>query len=219
MKIMMNTGGLAATNCFLIADENARQAVLVDAPNDTVSALLDEAAAAGWEVVGLWLTHGHFDHIADHQVVTARYPMAKVAIHRLDEPKLDGTDAINRMFPLPFEIPPRKADMVLEDGQKLAVGSLEFEVILTPGHARGHVCFHCASEKVLAGGDLIIGGSIGRTDLPDSSYPALQQSIRRIMQLPPDTRLLPGHGEPTTLEHELQTNDYVREAIASPGSA
>ena len=215
MKVMMNTGGLAATNCFLIADEAAKQAVLVDAPNDTTTALMDEAQKAGWEVVGLWLTHGHFDHIADHALVTKRYPNAKVAIHSLDEPKLDGSDAINRLFPLPFTIAPRKADLLLEDGQKLSVGSLEFEVILTPGHARGHVCFHCAAEKVLAGGDLIIGGAVGRTDLPDSSYRALQQSIRRVMQLPRDTRLLPGHGDITTLDHELQTNEYVQEAMES----
>lgn len=215
MKVMMNTGGLAATNCFLIADEVAKQAVLVDAPNDTTTALMDEAQKAGWEIVGLWLTHGHFDHIADHALVTKRYPNAKVAIHSLDEPKLDGSDAINRLFPLPFTIPPRNADILLEDGQILAVGSLEFEVILTPGHARGHVCFHCPAEKVLAGGDLIIGGAVGRTDLPDSSYRALQQSIRRVMQFPGDTRLLPGHGDITTLDHELRTNEYVQEAMES----
>lgn len=213
MKILMNTGGLAVTNCFLIADEDAKQAVLIDAPNDTTAPLMDEAQKNGWDIVGLWLTHGHFDHIADHAEVTRRYPKAQVVIHRLDESKLDGRDPINRLFPLPFEMSPRKADLLLEDGQKLTVGSLEFEVILTPGHAQGHVCFHCATEKVLAGGDLIIGGAVGRTDLPDSSYRTLQESIRRVMRLPGETRLLPGHGEVTTLDYQLQTNPYVQEAV------
>ena len=213
MKVLMNTGGLAATNSFLIADEIAKQAVLVDAPNDTTASLMDEAQKNGWEIVGLWLTHGHFDHMLDHPLVTKRYPNAKIAIHALDESKLDGRDPINSLFPLPFTIPTRKADILLSDGQKLTVGSLEFEVIHTPGHAQGHVCFHCAAEKVIAGGDLIIGGSVGRTDLPDSNYRTLQQSIRRVMKLPGDTRLLPGHGDVTTLEHELQTNEYVQEAV------
>ena len=71
MKILMNTGGLAQTNCFLIADEATKQAVLFDAPDSTVLPLMGQARARGWEVVGLWLTHGHFDHIADHEVVTA----------------------------------------------------------------------------------------------------------------------------------------------------
>src|SRR5690348_14802150 len=101
MVVLPDTGGIAATNCYLIADERAKEAVLFDAPNDTVKPLLDEAKKRNWNVIGLWLTHGHFDHIADHEVVTKAFPGAKVLIHRLDEPKLIKPDLM-AMF-LPFE--------------------------------------------------------------------------------------------------------------------
>src|SRR5438445_9576293 len=107
MQLIMTTGGIASTNCYLIADETTNQAVLFDAPDHTVAPLLDEAQKRGWDIIGLWLTHGHFDHLADHAKVTERFPNAKVLIHALDEPKLQ--DPRSSMFPLPFVIPPRSA--------------------------------------------------------------------------------------------------------------
>jgi len=211
MQIISNTGGLATTNAYLIADEAAKQAVIFDAPDNTVLPLLDEATRNGWDVIGLWLTHGHFDHIADHALVTRRFPNAKVLIHALDEPKLKNPRS--SMFPLPFTIPPRSADALVTDGQKLAIGSMPVEVIHTPGHAPGHVMYHFPTEKVLVGGDLIIMGAVGRTDLPDADFATLQQSIRRVMQLDPETLLLPGHGDNSTLKQELENNLYVREAV------
>jgi glyoxylase-like metal-dependent hydrolase (beta-lactamase superfamily II) len=213
MKILMNMGGIASTNCFVVADEQAKQAVMFDAPNDTTGPLLDAVEREGWDLVGLWLTHGHFDHIADHEVVTKRFPGAKVAIHRLDEPKLQRPQDQLRLFMLPFTIPPRSADIVLEDGQKLKVGNLEFQVIHTPGHAAGHVVYYCPSERILVGGDLIIMGAIGRTDLPDSNHSTMERSLRKVMRLPPATRLLPGHGDISTLEEEARNNPYVQVAI------
>lgn len=207
----MNTGGIAATNCYLVADEATKQAVLFDAPNDTVAPLLDEAQRRGLDVIGLWLTHGHFDHIADHAEVSKAFPNAKVLIHRLDDPKLHRPNAMAML--LPFKIPPRQADGYVEDGQKLSIGSIEVEVIHTPGHSPGHVMYHLPTEKVLIGGDLIICGAVGRTDFPDSDPAALNASIRRVMRLPGDTRLLPGHCESSTLSAELETNGYVQEAV------
>lgn len=215
MQILMNTGGIASTNCFLVADEESKQAVLFDAPDHTTDPLLDEASRLGWDVIGLWLTHGHFDHVADHAVVTKHFPRAKVLIHTLDEPKLlRPKENLPPVFQLlPLTIPGGRADGYLEDGQKLSIGSLELEVIFTPGHAPGHVMFHFPKEKLLIGGDLIIGGAVGRTDLPDSDPAALDESIRRVMRLPPDTRLLPGHGDPSTLGEEREMNAYVRMAL------
>jgi glyoxylase-like metal-dependent hydrolase (beta-lactamase superfamily II) len=211
MIILSNTGGVAATNAYLIADESTKQAVIFDAPNDTVGPLIDEAKRRGWNVIGLWLTHGHFDHIADHAEVTSAFPQAKVLIHQLDEPKLVHPNLM-AMF-LPFDIPPRRADGYVTDSQRLKLGNLEVEVIHTPGHAPGHVMYHFPNEKVLVGGDLIIMGAVGRTDLPDSEPAALDASIRRIMQLPGETHLLPGHGTPSTLEEERQTNPFVQDAL------
>jgi hydroxyacylglutathione hydrolase len=210
MVILPDTGGIAGTNCFLIADEATKQAVLFDAPDHTVGDLLDAAEQRGYELIGLWLTHGHFDHIADHAVVTGRFPRAKVLIHRLDEPKLQQPGVQSRMFLLPFTIPPRSADGYVEDGQALAIGSLEVQVLHTPGHAPGHVMYHFPREKVLVGGDLIIANAIGRTDLPDSRHADLEASVRRVMKLPEETQLLPGHGDLTTLGEQLRINPYVR---------
>jgi hydroxyacylglutathione hydrolase len=211
MQILMNTGGIAATNCFLIADETTGKAVLFDAPNDTAAPLLEEAKKRGWDLIGLWLTHGHFDHTADHAVVSKAFPGAKILIQALDEPKL--IEPGSRFFPLPFTIPSRKADGYVQDGQKLSIGSLDLEVIHTPGHSPGHVMFYFPKEEILVGGDLIIMGAVGRTDLPDSNPENLNESIRKVMKLPPATRLLPGHGKPSRLADEARNNPYVMEAV------
>lgn len=201
------------TNCFLIAEEQSGEAVLFDAPDHTVEPLLDEVGRRGWKLAGLWLTHGHFDHFADHALVTKRFPEAKVLIHALEEAKAKNPDLQTRMFQLPFTIPPLKAHANVVDDERLKLGSLEVRVLHTPGHAPGHVAYYFPSERVLVGGDLIIGGSVGRTDLPDSNHADLENSVRRVMRLPDDTRLLGGHGPVTTLGRERKQNPYVREIL------
>ncbi len=120
-----------------------------------------------------------------------------------------------REVPVPFKIPPRKADAYVEDGQTLTLGSLRVRVLYTPGHSPGHVMYHFEDAGVLVGGDLIIIGAVGRTDFPDASQADLEASIRKVMQLPGETTLLPGHGDPSTLRQELETNPYVQEAMES----
>ncbi len=212
MQILKATGGIAETNCWLIADETSGKAVLFDAPNDTTRPLLHSCGENKWDLVGLWLTHGHFDHLADHAVVTSRYPNAKVLIHRGDLDKITGRYPI--LFPLPFTIPARQPDGFLEEGQKLKIGSIDVEVLHVPGHAAGHVVFHLPQERVLVGGDMIICDAIGRIDLPDSDDRQMRDSIKRIMALPEETTLLPGHGEASTLGREHHSNCMVREILA-----
>lgn len=211
MKILTVTGGIAQTNAFVIADEIARQAVLFDAPDHTVAPLLDEIERNGWRLDGLWLTHGHFDHLADHAVVKSRFPDARILLHPLEEPRL--RDPQSRMFNLPFTIPPGAPDAHVSDGDPLRIGSLEVRAIHTPGHSPGHIAYYIPSESLLIGGDLIICGAVGRTDLPGCDERQLHESIRKIMKLPPETRLLPGHCQPTTLARELETNPYVQMAM------
>jgi glyoxylase-like metal-dependent hydrolase (beta-lactamase superfamily II) len=208
---LIETGGVAATNCVLIADESARQAVLFDAPDHTTEPLLAEAARRGWQVVGLWLTHGHFDHFADHAVVKQRFPQAKVLIHELDGFKVEHPDLQVRMFQLPFDIPPCRPDGRLTDGQPLKLGSMDVTVLHTPGHSSGHVAYYFPKDHLLIGGDLIIGGSIGRTDLPDSNMADMEASLRKVLRLPDQTRLLGGHGPPTTLGEERRSNPFLAE--------
>ena len=211
MKLLMATGGIAATNCFLVVDESTKQCVLFDAPDHTVAPLLEQIKTNGWDLIGLWLTHGHFDHIADHQVVRDAFPKVRILIHQLDEPKLQQPKT--RFFTLPFEIPPGNADELIADGQVLQIGTLSCRVIHTPGHSPGHVSFYFEDDETLVGGDLIIGGAIGRYDLPDSDFERLCDSVRRVMKLPQTTKLLPGHGETSTLADELSSNVYVRQIV------
>lgn len=213
--VLMNTGGVAATNCFVVADETSGKAVMFDAPDHTVERLLDEVARRGWTLEGLWLTHGHFDHLADHPVVRSRYPQARFLIHKLDEPKAKTPHIQVRLFGLPFDIPPFTADGYVNDGDSLAIGNLAVKVIHTPGHAPGHVAYYLPAENLLIGGDLIIGGSVGRTDLPDSNHAHLEASIRKVMALPEETRLLGGHGPATTLGQERRRNPFVMDALES----
>jgi hydroxyacylglutathione hydrolase len=211
MKIFGNTGGIAYTNCFLVVDDTTNECVLFDAPDHTAGPLLDHIREHNLNLLGLWLTHGHFDHLADHKLVRDRFPESKVLIHPLDEAKLHQPGS--RMFPLPFTIPPGRADGYLSDGQVLQIGNMATRVIHTPGHAPGHVSFYFEEEGVLIGGDLIIGGAVGRTDLPDSNHSDLEHSVRRIMALPGETKLYAGHGEPSTLADERRSNAYVRQIL------
>jgi hydroxyacylglutathione hydrolase len=213
MLLFSNTGGVAGTNAFLLADEDSRRAVIFDAPDHTLAPLLGEAEKQQLEVIGLWLTHGHFDHFADHALVKRRFPRASVLVHAADAPMTRHPDLQTRLFSLPFRIEPLQPDGLLSDNQQLAIGKLKVIVLHTPGHSPGHVVYHFPDEQVLVGGDLIIGGSVGRTDLPESNPSDLETSVARVMQLPGDTRLLPGHGEPSTLADELRTNPWVRAAL------
>jgi len=212
--VLTNSGGVAETNCFLVADEATGKAVLFDAPDHTTEPLLQEARQRGWDLVGLWLTHGHFDHFADHEVVRRHFPGARILLHALDEPKAKHPEIQTRLFGLPLIIPPLKVDEHVVDNQSLKIGNLEVTVLHTPGHAPGHVCYHFPKESALVGGDLIIGGSIGRTDLPDSNFEDMVVSCRRVMALPAATRLLGGHGPETTLVDERRTNYYLREVLS-----
>lgn len=202
------------TNSFLLADEASRQAVLFDAPDHTTEPLLREADKCNLQVVGLWLTHGHFDHFADHEVVRKHSPDVRVLIHESDAPKAARPEIQLRMFGLPLVIPALRPDGYVTEGQRLQLGQLEVIVMHTPGHSPGHVAYYIPSEAVLVGGDLIIGGSVGRTDLPDSDHEQLEGSVRRVMGLPAQTRLLGGHGGMTTLAEQARHNDFVRDILA-----
>jgi len=213
MKIAMASGGIAATNAYLITDESSGQCVIFDAPDHTVQPLIDEIRKQGWTPIGLWLTHGHFDHVADHQVVRDAFPDIKILIHKLDEPKL--LNPSTRFFQLPFAIPAGHADGYLSDGEQLQIGALNCRVIHTPGHSPGHVCFYFENDGLLIGGDLIIGGAIGRYDLPDSNFDDLQASVIKVMKLPDPTQLLPGHGQPSSLGEERRDNSFVQQILGS----
>ena len=218
MILLTNTGGVAMTNSILVADEAAGQAVLFDAPDHTTGPLLDQVASRGWDLIGLWLTHGHFDHFADHAEVRRRFPKARILLHALDVEKVLHPEWQTRLFGLPFVIAPLQADENPADNQSLRIGSIEVTALHTPGHAPGHLVYYFPKEQMLIGGDLIIGGSVGRTDLPDSDHELMEASVRRVMALPPETRLFGGHGPASTLADERRENYFVQEILGGSGN-
>jgi hydroxyacylglutathione hydrolase len=208
-KIVMNTGGLVETNAYLIADEATKAAAIIDAPETTTADLLTVAKQNNYDVHYLLLTHGHWDHISDHKVVTDAFPNAKVLIHKLDEPKLQRPGSL--LFELPYAILPRDADEYIEDGQKIHIGHITLAAMHTPGHAEGHVCLYSNEHAVLFSGDLLMDGAVGRYDLPDGNVELLKKSLHRVMQLPDDTEVLSGHGPGTTIGRQRNGNPFIRQ--------
>ena len=211
MKIYLNAGGLAETNSYLLVDQASKAAAIIDAPEATTASLLGIARENGYDVQYLLLTHGHWDHLSDHQVVTDAFPDAKVLIHQLDEPKLQHPGST--MFELPYEIPPRNADGYLEDGGKIHIGPMTLAALHTPGHSPGHVVLYDAENGVLFSGDLLMAGGVGRYDFSDGDLETLKKSLRRLMLLPDSVRVLSGHGPATTIGHERVNNPFIRELL------
>jgi len=208
LKVVTYILGPVETNAYLIADPDAREAVVIDPAWDG-QVILDEARRNGWRIQAVWLTHAHFDHIAGAaEIVKASEPALPVALHPADLPIYNAQGGA----PL-FGIwigPAPKPSIALQHGDTLRLGGYEFEVRHAPGHTPGHVVFYCAAEKVVFCGDVIFYGSIGRTDLPGGSYTVLLDSIRsQILSLPDETRLLSGHGPETTVGDERRENPFL----------
>ena len=210
MRIYAAPLWLAATNCYVVSGDGAT-GVVVDAPPD-VSAIEQVVAEAGVVPVALLATHGHVDHIGGAGGAVGRYPMAAY-LHPDDEwLAADPAAQLRAIFMMSpegdYEVPHRYE--ALAHGQVLDLAGLEWTVLHTPGHTPGHCCFHLGAEGVLFSGDLLFQGSIGRTDLPGGDYDTLMESMRsRVLPLPPDTAVLPGHGPTTTIARELSTNPFL----------
>jgi glyoxylase-like metal-dependent hydrolase (beta-lactamase superfamily II) len=199
--------GQLGVNCFILADEVTKEGVVVD-PGDNAKAILAKVKAKGVKVLYILNTHGHFDHIgANRQLVDATG--AKLMIHKDDEPFLGRAARSAVMYGLTADDSPPPA-AYLSDGQKITFGRHEISVIHTPGHSPGGTCLYLAAEKVLISGDALFAESIGRTDLPGGSQEQLVAAIRtKLLVLPDETRVYPGHGPSTTIGHEKQYNPYL----------
>ena len=154
----------------------------------------------------------HIDHVAGLAETKAALPDAPVYLHPEDLFLLKTVKAQGMMFGMGAVTTPAPPDVELQDAQRLAVGELSFQVLHTPGHCPGHVCFHCEAEGVLLAGDLLFAGSIGRTDFPGMgcSVPDMKVSLRRVMQLPAETLVMAGHNEVTSIGAETASNPYLQ---------
>jgi hydroxyacylglutathione hydrolase len=201
--------GPVQTNTYLVADSETGAAVVID-PAWEGKTILADVQAKGWRLGQIWITHAHFDHMAGVAEIVREcgLPLG-VALHPEDLPlwKMKGGALLFGMDIGASALP----DVALMHAQILQVGNYAFEVRHVPGHTPGHVIFYCPSEKLVFCGDSVFAGSIGRTDLPGGDYDTLVESIQmQILTLPDETRLLPGHGEETTVGVERRNNPFLR---------
>ena len=204
MKISTYTVGPFQENCYLVVDEAAARAVLVD-PGDEGARLVRAVKQSGATLEAIWLTHAHLDHVGGIAAVKREFDVP-VYCHADDEPLYRNAHVQAASYGVPFE-QPDPADREVSEGDVLRVGSLAFTVMHAPGHAPGLCVFY--GHGVLLAGDLLFAGSIGRTDLPLCDARAMQVSLGRIATLPPETVVYPGHGPATTIGEELSSNPFL----------
>ena len=192
------------TNCYIVADETSREAVIID-PGDDADKILKMVSELELKVKYIVLTHGHPDHVgavADVKEATE----AELAMHPDDVVKLHSGPAGGGMFQHLRPVP--EPDILLNDGDTVIVTGLELKVIHTPGHSPGGICLF--TDGVLFSGDTLFAASIGRSDFPGGDHDQLINSIKtRLLTLPDETAVLPGHMDTTTIGREKQINPFL----------
>ncbi len=201
--------GMLGTNCYIVAEEEGREAAVID-PGGDLKGILSALQKHHLKCTAILCTHGHMDHVAAAAPL-AEATGAPVMVHPDDA---EGISALRARLlggvvggVVPRQL--RSLEM-LEPGKSVRIGDLELQVLHTPGHTRGSVSFYAAPE--LFCGDLIFAGSIGRTDLRGGSLEALLTAVKEeVFVLPEDTRIRTGHGPQTTLAAERRSNPYLRD--------
>lgn len=206
--VTLETGPLQE-NAYLVIDRASRDAVIVD-PGDDGDQLIAAIERSGALLRAIWLTHAHFDHVGAVKAVRTRFAVP-AWLHAADIPMFEAGPFQAASYGLPFEGDEIPAER-LSEGQGLALGGLSFTVMHTPGHSPGHVTIH--GHGIALVGDCLFAGSIGRTDLPFGNSAELGRSLLRIVALPPETRVLPGHGPATTVAEERRSNPYILDLLA-----
>ena len=211
-RIKLELPYVGETNCYIIQDEETKETMVID-PGGEVDKIGEMLETLHANVKYIVLTHCHGDHMAGVQALKEKYG-GKILIHIEDEPGLKQPD-VNLADYVGLGTVVVEADSRLNDNDLLHIGNLEFKVLHTPGHTKGGICIYQEDEKILFSGDTIFRGTWGRTDLPTSSFEAIIKSItERIMTLPKDTIIYPGHGKSTMVKEEepiyleLRAKDY-----------
>ena len=191
-------------NSYVVTDPASGATAIVD-PGADGDRLVAEIERLKHDVVAIWVTHAHVDHLGAIATVKRRWNVP-VYLHPLDQPlyRVGGRQA--QLYGIPYEEPPAP-DREFREGQDVELGALKVSVMHTPGHSPGHVVLH-ADGKALVG-DCLFAGSVGRTDLPFSNAEHLEASLARIAALPAETVIYPGHGDTSTIGEERISNPFL----------
>lgn len=201
MKISLYTGGMVQTNGYLVETPDGN--LLIDAPEGVAEWI----TRRGVRVDDVLLTHQHYDHVTD----AAALKTLGARLHAYADYSKDLTlESVARSWGLPISVTPYQIDRLFVMTEPLRIAGLEIALAHVPGHSPDSVTFHLADHGVVFSGDTLFAGSIGRTDLPGGSTTRLLDGIAsHLMTLPPQTRVLPGHGPGTTIGDEAAGNPYL----------
>ena len=201
-KIDSRILGMVGTNCYLLCNMDIKECVLIDPADsqDEISRMIDES---GCSLKGILLTHGHFDHIMAADAVRDKYGVKVYAScdekNTLEQPHINLGEA----YGLKLSV---KADVWHKDGEILKLAGFDIEALHTPGHTEGGSCYYIREIGVLFSGDTLFCGSVGRTDFPGGSMSEIKE---KVMVLPDDTKVYPGHGEGTSVGYERENNPFL----------
>jgi hydroxyacylglutathione hydrolase len=200
--------GPLACNCTILGDEEAGEAIVID-PGDDVSRIHHRLIDLGLKLKQIIVTHAHIDHVGGALKLKS-LTGAPIFLNQDDLPllKMMAIQATWLGVDTPETAPP---DENLTEGLIVGLARYPAQVIHTPGHTQGSVCLHFAPLKLIVAGDTLFAGSIGRTDLPGGNYRQIIDSIHsRLLVLPDETRVLPGHGPETTIGTERRSNPFLQ---------
>jgi len=200
--------GLLQCNCTLLGDEEAGEAIVID-PGDEIGRIHRRLSELKLKLKQILVTHAHIDHVGG-AVKLKKLTGAPILLNENDLPLLRMMDAQAAWLGMetPEVVPP---DASLAEGLVVGLERYPAQVLHTPGHTQGSVCLHFAPLKMVFAGDTLFAGSIGRTDLPGGNSAQIIDSIEtRLMALPDETRVIPGHGPDSTIGEERESNPFLR---------
>jgi glyoxylase-like metal-dependent hydrolase (beta-lactamase superfamily II) len=209
MKVDRLVLGEFENNCYIArSSDTAADCLIIDTGLD-VQPLLKFLDRAKLTPVAVILTHGHIDHIAGVEPLRKKFPSIPVYIHKLDAEML-GDAATNLSIITGSPLTAGKADHLIDEGDIIEKAGVKLRVIHTPGHTPGGICFYSEKDGIIFVGDTLFAGSVGRTDFPNGSMKKLIEGIKhKLLTLPEDTIVYPGHGPETTIGREKADNPFL----------